>query len=279
MPGAFGAPYIPGGAQDRVDRAPTLYDDPDCFMFWQESFRLCISRVGGNLEWTLILNDGQRAFRVAGLSLSAVQQYLDQEQMWQWLHEACKYSDKAQSIITHAMMNKAQPQFATMAWKAIMLRFNPATPANKRAREADLKKKIKSFNGEWREWMQDVLHCYTLLIEAGMQTPESEMVKHVLQAVGAYTAGDGKKTSSKQRIWEDFMKSAGRLPEPHTLQQLNSVAEQIETDAVFIETYQPEPDPASDKYDILARAYASIIAREVAGGDSSLQPLSNTHVC
>eukprot|EP00961_Rhodomonas_salina_P215756 2914679-Rhodomonas_salina.1 len=67
--------------------------------------------------------------------------------MWQWLHEAAKYSEKALSIISHTMANKGQPLFATNVWKAIVLRFNPANAKNAAMQDAAMKLKINSFAG------------------------------------------------------------------------------------------------------------------------------------
>eukprot|EP00961_Rhodomonas_salina_P277628 3751859-Rhodomonas_salina.1 len=136
-------------------------------MLWQESFRLRIELVNPNAVWTLIINDRICNQRIAFLGLGAVQQYANQELMWQWLHEATKYSEKAQPIISHTMANKGQPLFATNAWKAIVLHFNPAKAKNAAMQDAAMKQKINSFAGEWREWIQDVLYHHTLVTESG----------------------------------------------------------------------------------------------------------------
>eukprot|EP00961_Rhodomonas_salina_P183628 2478553-Rhodomonas_salina.1 len=276
MPGAFGAPFVYAGSQDRPTRAPILTDDPSQFMMWQESFSLAIDRQG-NLQWTLIINDVTRAQRVAQLGLDAIRQYTDQEMMWQWLHEACKYSDKARTIIAHAMMNKGVPQFATEAWKAIVRRFNPATPKNQSLRQAELKKKIASFNGEWREWIQDVLHHHMLLIESGKQLPEVQLIDQLLSAIGEYTKSN---SSAKSRAWEAFIAELGRINAagaPPTLQQMAVRAELLEDGQTFTGTYVSEPDPDSTKHN-LAHAFASIIAREATGGDRGLAALNPNHL-
>eukprot|EP00961_Rhodomonas_salina_P174116 2347808-Rhodomonas_salina.1 len=281
MPGAFGAPYIPGGRQQETPlKAPILTDDLTQFMSWQESFRLAIDRQGNNLVWTLMINDALRQQRVAALGLLPAQEYADQELMWAWLHEACKYSVKARTIIQHAMVNKGVPTFATEAWKAIVARFNPANPRNAAIREQELVKKINEFEGEWREWMQDVIHHFTLLIQAGMQKTENELIQLILKSVGTWALKNAT-LSSRGRCWESFLRvTVPAMIRPLQLRQLSLSAERAEDDLVFSGTWLPEPDADSTKFNnnTLAQAYASVIAREARGGDSTLPLLNNSHL-
>eukprot|EP00961_Rhodomonas_salina_P074632 1002263-Rhodomonas_salina.1 len=152
-------------------------------MLWQESFRLRIERVNPNAVWTLIINDHIHNQSIAFLGLGAVQQYANQELMWQWLHEAAKYSKKALPIISHAMANKGQPLFAANAWKAIVQCFNPANAKNAAMQDAVMKRKINSFAGEWREWIQEVLYHHTPVTESGKVVSEDTLVELILKAI------------------------------------------------------------------------------------------------
>eukprot|EP00961_Rhodomonas_salina_P291419 3931989-Rhodomonas_salina.1 len=204
--------------RDELSKALILTDDLMQFMLWQESFRLRIERVNPNAVWTLIINDLIHTQQIAFLGLRAVQQYANQELMWQWLHEAAKYSEKALPIISHAMANKGQPLFATNEWKAIVRRFNPANAKNAAMQDAAMKRKINSFAGEWREWIQDVLYHHTLVTESG------------------------------KLVSEDTLASLSS--------RLNTVAqlcETVEDNGVFAETFEPEVDNGTNR--VLAQAY------------------------
>eukprot|EP00961_Rhodomonas_salina_P268874 3633451-Rhodomonas_salina.1 len=129
-PGAPGAPEMPSPAfppQPLAALIPALFqycnmpskaliltDDLTQFMPWQESFRLRIEQVNPNAVWTIIINDQICNQRITFLGLGAVQQYANQELMWQWPHEAAKYSKKASTISSHAMANKGQPLLLRM---------------------------------------------------------------------------------------------------------------------------------------------------------------------
>eukprot|EP00961_Rhodomonas_salina_P023111 310215-Rhodomonas_salina.2 len=108
-PGAPGSPGMPPQAfpqqpmaapvpaqhqySNEPSKAPILTDNLTQFMLWQESFRLRIEQVNPNSVWTLIINNLICNQWIVFLGFGAVQQYADQELMWQWLHEACKVWD------------------------------------------------------------------------------------------------------------------------------------------------------------------------------------------
>eukprot|EP00961_Rhodomonas_salina_P184784 2494718-Rhodomonas_salina.6 len=229
------------------------------------------------------------------MGIGAVRQYQDQETMWAWLHEACKYSDKARTIIAHAMMNKAHPEFATEAWKAVVRQFNPANAnaRNTALQENELCKKIAWFNCEWLEWIQDTLHYYMLLIEAGLQITESELIQMILKVVSGWAA---KHNTPKGSIWVNFVQnSVTVLPLPLQLAQVCQIAEEIKDRQVLAKTYMPKIDPESYKFanlakaftarqkeedtkDSLTEAYANVINCEMNGGYAGLNKLSNLHL-
>eukprot|EP00961_Rhodomonas_salina_P077996 1047459-Rhodomonas_salina.1 len=243
-PPLAGVPLAPYQYRDEPSKAPILTYDLTQFMLWQESFRLRIERVNPNAIWTLIINDPASNQRIAFLGLGAVQQYANQELMWQWLHEACKYSEKACPIISHAMANKGQPLFATNAWKAIVLSFNPANARNATMQESAMKKKINSFSGEWREWIQDVLYHYTLVTESGKTVSEDTLVELILKAIGKYCSNNN---TSRARGWEGFVRQVARLPRPLRLDAVAQLGETIEDDGVFAETFEPEVDDGTSR--------------------------------
>ena len=107
--------------------------------------------------------------------------------MWSLLHDACKYSDKALPIISHAAKNKAHSEFATMAWIKILKIFDPRDAASLIAKKNSLKNTINSFNGEWRSWLQSVPYRHSALRDAGQAITEKSLIKKIRKAVFWYS--------------------------------------------------------------------------------------------
>eukprot|EP00961_Rhodomonas_salina_P048610 652735-Rhodomonas_salina.1 len=164
--------------------------------------------------------------------------------MWQWLHEAAKYSKKAQPIISHTMANKGQPLFATNAWKAIVLRFNLANAKNAAMQDAVMKLKINSFAGEWREWIQDVLYHHTLVTESGKVVSKDTLVELILKAITKYCSSNN---TSRARGWEGFVCQVACLPRQLRLNAVAQLGETIKDDGVLAETFEPEVDYGSNR--------------------------------
>ena len=121
-----GVPFAPAPPNPnfRKREKPPLLTDQESFEFWSESFRLLCDRQG-NLQWTLAIDPNRRAQMINLLGLSVVQQYNAQEDIMSLLHDACKHSEMAIPILSHASRNKGQPEFATNAWIEICKVFDP----------------------------------------------------------------------------------------------------------------------------------------------------------
>ena len=182
-PGVF-APQ-PHNPHHKREKPYPLTDEKDAFERWAESFRLLLDR-SGRLQWTLIMDTQTRNQASLNLGLTPVQCYADQNEMWSLLHDACKYSDKALPIISHTAKNKAHPEFATMAWIEILKIFDPRDAASLIAKKSSLKNTINSFNGEWRSWLQSVLHRHSTLRDAGQLITERSLIKKIRKAVFRY---------------------------------------------------------------------------------------------
>ena len=180
--GAPPAPAPPAFNPHTKREKPPLLTDQDSFEFWSESFRLLCDR-SGNLQWTLAFDPIRRAQLANLLGLSPVQQYAAQEEMWSLLHDACKHVELAIPILSHMSRNKGRPEFATEAWIEICKAFDPRDAPSLLRKKSILKTAISSFKGEYRTWLQGILHRYAILRDAGQQIPEDKIVKKIKKAV------------------------------------------------------------------------------------------------
>eukprot|EP00961_Rhodomonas_salina_P053544 718278-Rhodomonas_salina.1 len=107
-----------------------------------------------------------------------------------------------------------------------------------------MKRKINSFAGEWREWIQDDLYHHTLVTESGKVVSEDTLVELILKAIAKYCSSNN---TSRARGWEGFVCQVARLPRPLRLNAVAQLGETIEDDGVCAETFEPEVEDGSNR--------------------------------
>eukprot|EP00961_Rhodomonas_salina_P196620 2653559-Rhodomonas_salina.3 len=155
----------------------------------------------------LILDDTARAAAFAALGIPVVTEYLYQEAMWSYLHEACLYYDleRSKPIIAHAAKNKGAPEFATMAWKGICKEFDPKDAFSKLKKKKKLKEQIFSFICYWKGLFYKVMHLHTMYINLGGEFGAEKLLKKIKKAIYCWALKPENYLLVLAQHWEDFV--------------------------------------------------------------------------
>ena len=166
---------------------PQFKPDEESFTLFAEGFKLQAKELG-NLHWGLILDDDERQAK-----LNSLQWYIlpdreeraeeDQQALWSLIFSAFRNVSKLQSTVELFCGDKDKLK-GTRAWRAIEKILNPTTRSSIKTKLNDLETTIKSFNGEWTQFLAKVQCIVHWLRSHSDRAPsDPELAEQIIDAV------------------------------------------------------------------------------------------------